>query len=173
MKTGITGGIGSGKSYVCKLLAQRGIEVYDCDAAAKRLIRTSPRLRQQLKALIGSLDKAAISRGILAERTIDANEYVIESALDQAKGKGGFMVDLNIGKTIRLKTGQLSINLMITNLLNNTKLCTGGYEQGRSSYSINSNDGGVNTSRLYRFDRNPKKYYAYGINGMLNIGYRF
>ncbi len=83
------------------------------------------------------------------------------------------MVDLNIGKTIRLKTGQLSINLMITNLLNNTKLCTGGYEQGRSSYSINSNDGGVNTSRLYRFDRNPKKYYAYGINGMLNIGYRF
>ena len=125
------------------------------------------------ESTIRNRDKAAISRGILAERTIDANEYVIESALDQAKGKGGFMVDLNIGKTIRLKTGQLSINLMITNLLNNTKLCTGGYEQGRSSYSINSNDGGVNTSRLYRFDRNPKKYYAYGINGMLNIGYRF
>ena len=68
MKTGITGGIGSGKSYVCKLLAQRGIEVYDCDAAAKRLIRTSPRLRQQLKALIGSLDKAAISRFLLASK---------------------------------------------------------------------------------------------------------
>ena len=66
MKIGITGGIGSGKSYVCKLLAQRGIDVYDCDAAAKRLIRTSPRLRQQLKTLIGSLYKADISRFLLA-----------------------------------------------------------------------------------------------------------
>ena len=42
MKIGITGGIGTGKSYVCRLLKQRGIEVYDCDEAAKRLIRTSP-----------------------------------------------------------------------------------------------------------------------------------
>ena len=41
MKIGITGGIGSGKSYVCKRLAAQGIKVYDCDSAAKRLIRTS------------------------------------------------------------------------------------------------------------------------------------
>lgn len=53
MKTGITGGIGSGKSFVCKRLALRGIEVYDCDAAAKRLMRTSPELRRQLTELIG------------------------------------------------------------------------------------------------------------------------
>ena len=66
MKIGITGGIGSGKSYVCRLLEQRGIEVYDCDAAAKRLIRTSRRMRQQLQLLIGSLEKADISRFLLA-----------------------------------------------------------------------------------------------------------
>ena len=65
MKTGITGGIGSGKSYVCRLLSQRGIEVYDCDAAAKRLIRTSPELRSQLLALIGSLEKSDIARFLL------------------------------------------------------------------------------------------------------------
>ena len=53
MKIAITGGIGSGKSYVCRLLEQRGIEVYDCDAAAKRLMRTSDKLQQQLKALVG------------------------------------------------------------------------------------------------------------------------
>lgn len=53
MKTGITGGIGSGKSYVAKLLKQRGIDVYDCDAAAKRLMRHSEELRQRLTALIG------------------------------------------------------------------------------------------------------------------------
>ena len=53
MKIAITGGIGSGKSYVCRLLEQRGIAVYDCDAAAKRLMRTSATLQQQLKTLVG------------------------------------------------------------------------------------------------------------------------
>ncbi len=90
MKTGITGGIGSGKSYVCKLLAQRGIEVYDCDAAAKRLIRTSPRLRQQLKALIGSLDKAAISRFLLAsEENQQAVNAIVHPAVFQDFEKSG------------------------------------------------------------------------------------
>lgn len=53
MKIGITGGIGSGKSYVCRLLEQQGYMVYDCDSAAKRLIRTSPFIRRRLTALIG------------------------------------------------------------------------------------------------------------------------
>lgn len=92
MKTGITGGIGSGKSYVCKLLAQRGIEVYDCDAAAKRLIRTSPRLRQQLKALIGSLDKAAISRFLLAsEENKQAVNAIVHPAVFQDFEESGML----------------------------------------------------------------------------------
>ncbi|MBQ8948902.1 MAG: dephospho-CoA kinase [Prevotella sp.] len=53
MKIGITGGIGSGKSYVCRLLEERGYAVYDCDSVAKRLIRTSPYIRRRLTALIG------------------------------------------------------------------------------------------------------------------------
>ncbi len=53
MKVGITGGIGSGKSYVCRLLAERGIMVYDSDSAAKRLMRESEDLRKQLTRLIG------------------------------------------------------------------------------------------------------------------------
>ena len=69
MKVGITGGIGSGKSYVCKRLQKHGITVYDCDAAAKRLIRTSPTLQQQIIHLVGSLDKAAMSRFLLATET--------------------------------------------------------------------------------------------------------
>ena len=39
MKIAITGGIGSGKSYVCRILEKQGIKVYDCDAEAKRLMR--------------------------------------------------------------------------------------------------------------------------------------
>ena len=66
MKIGITGGIGSGKSYVCHRLKAFGIDVYDCDAAAKRLIRTSPALQQQIVRLVGSLHKAAMSRYLLA-----------------------------------------------------------------------------------------------------------
>ena len=73
----ITGGIGSGKSFVCRLLNEEyGISVYDCDSAAKRLMRTSPTLRRQLTELIGpeaygtgedsALNKAAVARFLLA-----------------------------------------------------------------------------------------------------------
>lgn len=82
MKTGITGGIGSGKSYVCRLLAQQGIEVYDCDAAAKRLIRTSPELHRQLLALIGSLEKADIARFLLeSEENAHAIDAIVHPAV--------------------------------------------------------------------------------------------
>ena len=81
VKIGITGGIGSGKSYVCRLLGQRGIEVYDCDAAAKRLIRTSPRLRQRLLKLIGSLQKADISRFLLAS---EGNQQAVNAIVHPA-----------------------------------------------------------------------------------------
>jgi len=72
MKTGITGGIGSGKSYVCRLLQKRGYEVYDCDDAAKRLIRTSPVIRRELTDLIGP-DAYFEERG----RRKDEGEYIL------------------------------------------------------------------------------------------------
>lgn len=50
----ITGGIGSGKSYVCKLLKMRGYDVYDCDSAAKRIMCQSAEVRQKLIKEIGS-----------------------------------------------------------------------------------------------------------------------
>ena len=72
MKIGITGGIGSGKSYVCKRLEARGYKVYDCDSAAKRLIRTSDDIRQRFTALIGpdtyngeQLNKAVVAKFLL------------------------------------------------------------------------------------------------------------
>ena len=82
MRIGIAGGIGSGKSYVCERIRQRGFEVYDCDSAAKRLIRTDPDIRQQLTALIGpdtytpegQLNKAVVARFLLAS---DANADAI------------------------------------------------------------------------------------------------
>ena len=121
--------------------------------------------------------KSYENSGIAAEQVFAKNEagdkVLLNSAVAQEKGKGGFMLDLSIGKSIRMKKGQLSVNLMVTNALNNTSMVTGGYEQSRSNYSVNTTTGEVGSARIYKFDRNPKKYYTYGINGMLNIGYRF
>ena len=89
------------------------------------------------------------------------------SASPQDKGHGGWMFDGSIGRSIYLKHGSLSINLMVSNILNNQRIVTGGYEQSRSDYTSSGN------SRLYRFSKNPKKYYAFGTNGMLNIAYKF
>jgi len=74
MRVAVTGGIGCGKSYVCGFLRRRGIEVYDCDSAAKRLMQTSVQIRDGLKALIGpgaykedgTLNKAVVSQYLLA-----------------------------------------------------------------------------------------------------------
>jgi dephospho-CoA kinase len=73
MRVAITGGIGSGKSYVCKRLEAFGIRVYDCDAAAKRLMRTSSALQRDLCRLVGDdvyvdgvLQKQVLAKFLLA-----------------------------------------------------------------------------------------------------------
>ncbi|MGM9620163.1 MAG: TonB-dependent receptor, partial [Bacteroidaceae bacterium] len=90
----------------------------------------------------------------------------------QAKGDGGFMLDASIGKQFRVGHNPLSVNLMLTNILNNRSITTGGYEQSRSDYSVNSTTQ-LTSQRTYSFSRNPKKYYAQGFNFMLNLNYRF
>lgn len=89
MKIGITGGIGSGKSYVCSYLYHIGIEVYDCDQAAKRLIRTSPKIRKELTALIGpetytangTLNKSIVAQFLLAS---EENAHAIDDIVHPA-----------------------------------------------------------------------------------------
>ena len=74
MKVGITGGIGSGKSTVCRLFAQKGIAVYDSDAAAKRLMQEDGVLRRQLAGRFGEgtfrngvLDRAYLAGIVFAD----------------------------------------------------------------------------------------------------------
>ncbi|MBQ8127940.1 MAG: TonB-dependent receptor [Prevotella sp.] len=92
----------------------------------------------------------------------------IISDISQAKGDGGFMLDASIGKSIYTRKGQLSINLMLTNILNNIRIVTGGMEQNRRD----TDEEGA-TIRTYSFKDSPKKFYANGINGMLMISYKF
>lgn len=78
MIVALTGGIGSGKSYVCRLLAERGVSVYDCDAHAKELMRTSLQLQQQLSALVGDgvFCDGVLQKAVLAEYLLRSEEHV-------------------------------------------------------------------------------------------------
>ena len=49
----ITGGIGSGKTFVSNLLQERGIPIYNADDEAKRLMLSDEGIRQDLIALLG------------------------------------------------------------------------------------------------------------------------
>lgn len=53
IKIGITGGIGSGKSVVSKLLQLMGVPVYIADVESKRLTETDPDIRAALISLLG------------------------------------------------------------------------------------------------------------------------
>ena len=50
----ITGGIGSGKSVVSRMLQVMGYEVYDCDSRAKRLMNEDALVRDQIVSAFGT-----------------------------------------------------------------------------------------------------------------------
>ena len=64
----ITGGIGSGKSYVSALLQAAGIPVYNTDNEAKRLMLSDEGIRQDLISLLGegAYTDGALNKPMLA-----------------------------------------------------------------------------------------------------------
>ena len=58
---GITGGIGSGKSIVCKIFSTLNVLIYDADSRAKHLINNDVSLKKAIKNLLG--ENAYISTG--------------------------------------------------------------------------------------------------------------
>jgi len=54
IKVGITGGIGSGKSTVCKVFKVLGIPVFEADSVARQLMNSDATVRTQLIRLFGS-----------------------------------------------------------------------------------------------------------------------
>lgn len=67
MKVGITGGIGSGKSTVCRLFAARGVAVYDSDTEAKRLMATTLRPAIEARFGAGAFRDGVLDRAYLAD----------------------------------------------------------------------------------------------------------
>ena len=65
---GITGGIGSGKSLVCRMLEEHGYAVFYCDDEAKRIIRSDAQVREALSRLIEGVYNAdgTLQKNVLA-----------------------------------------------------------------------------------------------------------
>ena len=54
LSVGVTGGIGSGKSLVCKIFGTFGIPVFEADKEARLLLEKDDTIRKQLSHLLGN-----------------------------------------------------------------------------------------------------------------------
>lgn len=76
-RIGVTGGIGSGKTYVCELISALGYPVFYSDSVAKSVMTTDEILIQQVKDLIGenaylannALNKEVIAQAIFSDES--------------------------------------------------------------------------------------------------------
>ena len=91
LKLGLTGGIGSGKSTVARILEVLGIPVYYADEAAKEIMNTDNDLRQQV---IDAFGENAYTNNTL-------NRQYISSIVFKDKGKLALLNELVHPATIR------------------------------------------------------------------------
>lgn len=75
IKVGITGGIGSGKSTVCRMFAEHGVPVFDTDSAAKELMSGDGRIKERIIELLGekayengSLNRKYVSAAVFSDK---------------------------------------------------------------------------------------------------------
>jgi dephospho-CoA kinase len=77
---GVTGGIGSGKSTVCKMFKTLGIPVFEADLVAKKLINSNKEIRDGLQQLFGNNiydDNNLLNRKMLANLIFN-NDNLLE-----------------------------------------------------------------------------------------------
>lgn len=70
-RVAITGGIGSGKSTVCRALAAlSGAPIYDSDSRAKQVMATNPEVRRELVGLFGEevFEGGVLNRALISSR---------------------------------------------------------------------------------------------------------
>ncbi|MFN8324009.1 MAG: dephospho-CoA kinase [Chitinophagales bacterium] len=73
IKVGIIGGIGSGKSTVCKMFEKLGIPVYYADERAKYLMQHEHHLIDEIRKTFGAdiYDNGSLNRKLLSERVFN------------------------------------------------------------------------------------------------------
>jgi dephospho-CoA kinase len=77
MEIGVTGGIGSGKTSVCKVFNVLGIPVFSADAEAKRIMNSDPEIIENVNMISGkdvyasgSLDRPELARLIFRNKSL-------------------------------------------------------------------------------------------------------
>lgn len=102
-------------------------------------------------------------------RTDKARAVFGEDIIKPRELNGGFTLDVNAGYSWRLKRDVfLRFNLTISNILNNKKIHSGGYEQLRVRTQLDNNK----VAQLYRpFD--SKHSYMYGTTFFFNTSLQF
>lgn len=80
LKVGITGGIGAGKSTVCRVFETLGIPVFYADDAAKFLMNTDTRLQQQIIQAFGekAYEDNQLNRAWLAQQVFGKPEKLAQ-----------------------------------------------------------------------------------------------
>lgn len=91
LKIGITGGIGSGKSVISRLLKIMGYPVYDSDSWAKVLMNEDKAIRDSLSAMFGDevYTDTGLNRSFLAQKIFNNKEKLafVNSVVHPAVGK--------------------------------------------------------------------------------------
>ncbi|TAF64975.1 MAG: dephospho-CoA kinase [Cytophagales bacterium] len=91
LKIGITGGIGAGKTTICKVFACLGIPIYEADKEARWLMENDVTLINQIKQLFGteSYQDGKIAREWIAKRVFENRELLqqLNSLVHPAVGK--------------------------------------------------------------------------------------
>lgn len=80
LRVGITGGIGSGKTTVCRVFETFGVPVYYADAEAKKLYAENSALKNRLVAVFGPaiISQGAVNTARLAEIAFASPENIAQ-----------------------------------------------------------------------------------------------
>ncbi len=100
LEVGITGGIGSGKSIVCRIFHCLGIPIYDADSRAKKLMTTDGILVEQIKKEFGTLSyhpDGSLNRAHLSQ-TVFGNPERLKTLNDLVHPRVGLDYDAWVQK---------------------------------------------------------------------------
>lgn len=108
------------------------------------------------------IDFSPERRTIGAISGIYNNDDLIKQITTQQKAPGQFTMDASVSKSWRIKQYTILLNASMSNILDNQKLITSGYEQLRFDFE------GKNVDKFP-----PKYYYGFGRTYFVSLGLRF
>ena len=79
LQIGITGGIGSGKSTVARIIAQMGYPIFDSDKEAKKIMVSDPQVIKQIKDVFGesAYNDKQLNRSFIAQKIFNDSNLKI------------------------------------------------------------------------------------------------